>query len=322
MTAGAAALAGCQIHRPGFTGTEDAVGGDAADPAKPVRWLLPVGNVTGGFSLAPAPVAGFWIPPPGPFVTLRYPVAAAARWSDVYLVDAGLNRVYHYDTMARTLRPMLGQPGGAGMKLCVLPDASVMVLDPLAGRLVRYSREGVRISDLRGEALLAGASDVAVDDRSDTTWIADGINARVIAVRPALNAMVPFPLVMPGGEPPLGQLVALAAGGGVLYALDAGRSRVLRIDPQGRVLQSFGEGLLRLPHALAVDRGGRVFVADRFDQTLHLFVAGKPLAVIAAAALGAAEIRDLRVHDDDLVIADALGAKALLFRLLFGGTGR
>lgn len=279
--------------------------------------LLPVASIAGGFSLAPGPI-GARQPPPGAFVTLLSPVAAAARGGDVYLADAGLNGVFHYDMAAQTLRRLPGMPGRIGIRLCVMPDAGVLVLDPLLRRLVRYSRDGARLSELRDQTLIAGATDLAIEDASGMAWLADG--ARVIGVRPALNAIFQVPMIAPPGEP-LGQFVALAAHGDALYALDAARGRVLSIDPQGRILQVFGEGTLRMPHAIAVDRRRRVFIADRFDQTLHVFRDGRPLAVITAAALGVLEICDLRVHDDDLAIADSLAARVHLFRLLADRAG-
>jgi hypothetical protein len=88
---------------------------------------------------------------------------------------------------------------------------------------------------------------------------------------------------------------------------------VLRLDEGGRVQQSFGELDLRLPRSLAVDRYRRVYVGEA--QGMKVFFDGKLLASRTARELGAAEIRDLRVHGDDLAIADGMGARVLLFRV-------
>ena len=43
---------------------------------------------------------------------------------------------------------------------------------------------------------------------------------------------------------------------------DSGLAPVLEFDPSGRLMRSFGAGLFVFPHAIHVDRGGNVFVAD------------------------------------------------------------
>jgi hypothetical protein len=88
---------------------------------------------------------------------------------------------------------------------------------------------------------------------------------------------------------------------------------VLRLDQSGRVQQAFGELELRLPRSLAVDRYRRVYVAE--PQALKVFFDGRLVAALSARELGAVEIRDLRIHGDDLAIADGLGARVHLFRI-------
>ena len=281
-------------------------------------FLVPVATVTGGFTLAPAPVLGLWNPPPGPFLSLVNPAAAAARGRDLYLADAGHNAVYHYDLQRQTLRRFLSLGGQPGIRLCVLEDQTLLVLDPFRRRLTRVTREGAPLARLQDGAFPAGALDLAFDDATGTAWLNDATGARLVYVRAALNALVPVPLPLQAGEA-VAQVTALAAGPDALYVLDATRRRVLRVDHQGRVLQAFGELELELPRALAVDRYRRVYVAEA--QRMQVYFDGRPLVALAARELGTAEIRDLRIHDDDLAIAGGFGARVHLFRILPPGRG-
>lgn len=309
---GLSMLAGCQAGLGPVAGP--------IDPASPLRkpqWRLlrPWTSVRGGFQLAPGPVMGTWFPPPGPFLALRSPVAAAARGTDLYIADAGHDAVFHYDVATDQMRRVLGSGARPGMKLCVFGDRSVLAFDPMFRRLTRLSRDGVQLARLQDPALLSGALDIALDDSSGMIWLADAAAARLLAVRPAMRAAVSVPVIASSDEA-IGQLTALAAGPDALYAIEAARSRVLQLDAQGRVLQAFGDDVLRQPRAVAVDRHRRVYVIDSFDRSVHLFRGGRALARIAAPEIGAAELSDLRVHDDELAIADALGARVHLFRLL------
>jgi hypothetical protein len=66
---------------------------------------------------------------------------------------------------------------------------------------------------------------------------------------------------------------------GDLYITDGyGNARVHRFTPDGRLLQSWGEpgsgpGQFHVPHGLAVDKDGTVYVADRENSRLQLFTA-------------------------------------------------
>jgi DNA-binding beta-propeller fold protein YncE len=70
--------------------------------------------------------------------------------------------------------------------------------------------------------------------------------------------------------------VAVAADGGIWVADGYGNSRVHRFDPDGRLISSFGEpgkgpGQFTTPHAIWVDRQGRVLVADRENDRVQVF---------------------------------------------------
>jgi DNA-binding beta-propeller fold protein YncE len=70
--------------------------------------------------------------------------------------------------------------------------------------------------------------------------------------------------------------VALAADG-ALYITDGyGNARVHKFSPEGKLLFSWGEpgsgpGQFNLPHGVAIDRAGRVFVADRENSRIQIF---------------------------------------------------
>lgn len=313
---GMAALAGCQIE-PRLAG--DARNSPAPPPLAPARFLAPMASVFGGFAPAPRPAPGTGLPASGPFLALRGPIAAAARGTDLFIADAGHDAVFHFDVLNQQLRRLSGSGARTGVKLCVLGDRSVLVLDPRLRSLLRLSRVGGQLARLQDSFLLAGACDLALEDSSGMVWLADASAGRVLAVRPAFNAVVPVPIAALAGET-VGPLAALASGPDALYAIEPGRSRVLRLDAQGRVMQAFGGEVLRQPRAIAVDRHRRVYVSDGMDRHVHVFLRGRHEGSFAAQSFGATDFSDLRVQDDELVIADALGGRVHLFRVLPEGT--
>ncbi len=133
--------------------------------------------------------------------------------------------------------------------ICIGPDDAVYCTDDLDHTVRKFTPEGQLL-------LTLGTS-----GRPAETGI-DGIDYRTIR-----RAGPPF-------HRPTN--VALAADGS-LYVTDGyGNARVHKFADDGRLLFSWGEpgrgpGQFNLPHGIAIDRAGRVFVADRENSRLQIF---------------------------------------------------
>lgn len=94
--------------------------------------------------------------------------------------------------------------------------------------------------------------------------------------------------------------VAIGPNQGIFVSDGYGNNRVVRFDANGKYLGAFGRegsgpGEFRLPHALAFDQHGRLYVADRSNARIQVFdVEGRPLA----------EFRNLMVPWDLCVTSD------------------
>jgi sugar lactone lactonase YvrE len=74
--------------------------------------------------------------------------------------------------------------------------------------------------------------------------------------------------------------VAVAANGDIFvadgHAADTGNNRIVKFNRDGRFLKTWGRtgyapGEFRMPHSIALDPDGRVFVADRFNNRIQIF---------------------------------------------------
>jgi serine/threonine-protein kinase len=112
----------------------------------------------------------------------------------------------------------------------------------------------------------------AVSDDQGRVYVSDGNTARVLAISPRGNAIVgaigPEALALPRG---------LAIANGKLFVADSRANRVVvfAVGDQPQYLYGFGDGGgldgLAYPNAVAVDRSGRVYIADRANDRVQVW---------------------------------------------------
>ncbi|MCI0539783.1 MAG: peptidyl-alpha-hydroxyglycine alpha-amidating lyase family protein [Verrucomicrobiales bacterium] len=160
----------------------------------------------------------------------------------------------------------------------------VMVFDR-AGSFIRSWGEGIFVHP---HGLTVGPDDcVYCTDDSDHTvrkFTAEGQLLLTLGTsgQPSRTGAtsIDFRTIQRAG-PPFHFPTNLALGpAGELFITDGyGNARVHKFAPDGRLLGSWGEpgrgpGQFRIPHGIAVDRAGTVYVADRENSRIQLFSSG------------------------------------------------
>lgn len=86
--------------------------------------------------------------------------------------------------------------------------------------------------------------------------------------------------------------VAVAADGSIFVSDGYGNDRIVHLSSSGQFLQAWGKqgsapGEFDLPHSIAIDQAGRVYVADRGNSRLQIFdQTGKLLAIWPRSQVG------------------------------------
>lgn len=176
--------------------------------------------------------------------------------------------------------------GSANSKaLDPIAEAVLEIFDGTTGKLVREC----------GAGLFVNPHGISVDAR-DHIWITDTALNQVFEFSPDLR------LLRTLGERGVAGAdnqhfdrptdVAPLADGSFYVADGYGNSRVMKFAADGRMLLQWGSrgtgpGQFNIPHALAVDAAGRVYVADRANGRVQIFdAAGKYLSEWKSAAIG------------------------------------
>lgn len=280
--------------------------------------LLPQQTITGGQLAAAVDANGFPLPGSlGDFTQLVFPVALAARSTDLYIADSGSRRIYKFDLLTQMLSIVPGETARPWTQIQVGSDRSLFVLDKIRAIIQVHSPgQPVRVI---GDPSITGSLDGFVVGSPDGRIIAtDKLSQRLIMFSPlgGLNGLGSpgWPLHSPADKN-LSALGSLANAGRNLYAIDSLCRCVVAFDDTGRVNARIGQGELLQPQALAADQFGHLFVADAADRTLKVFLHGKLFTRYTVHALRANEISALAVDGSMLYLADGAGSRVLTFRI-------
>lgn len=271
--------------------------------------------------------------PAGAYINFLAPSTVAARGQDVYVVDSGKAGVFRVDPFSNSLVVVQPQPkpanwfapdypqrlpSGHGTKLYVAGDRSIYVLDQSKRRILHMSREGYMIQEFQDSSMLTRPVGMTVDESKGVLMVVDAIYHNVVAFHE--HGRIPYVIVphdnAAGDLTPVDP-VAITTGPEGIYLVDRRKSQVLLMSEDGVILDSFGEGVLKQPWTVAVDRQRRVYVGDRLDNSIKVFFGGVLLAQIKGSSLRPAlqRISDLWVDEDLLYVADEVSGSVEIMRL-------
>lgn len=210
-------------------------------------------------------------------------VAVAADSKDrIFVLVRGPRPVLIFDRQATLLGSwgdgQFVRPHG----LFITPDDTVYCIDDNGHSVRAYSTEGKLLRTI-------GPSGVASD-----TGVVGNDYRTIKQSAPPFN----FPCNL-----------ALAPSGDLFICDGYGNARVHRFSADGRLLHSWGEpgngpGQFNVPHGIAVDRAGTVYVADRENSRIQLFT---PEGVYLREWTDVARPCQVYIHTDGLFYVSELG---------------
>lgn len=282
--------------------------GQAAVSVQPMHWR----TLQGGF--LPRMVAGavgVASPSNGMFVRWMTPSAVALRGADLLVADAGTGRLWRADVASSAIVEVAGVPVGVGMSMDLGPDLSVWVLDPSTRQVLCFARDGRLLHSRSIDTGIGSPVALALADGGNTLIVADGALAQWSEQRGTGELLRSVAPQLASGQRITG-VDALALGRDSVFVLDRLAGAVHRVSRRGAVLKTFGQGELKRPLAIAVDRKDRVYVHDAQDDSVKRLAAGVPTRRWTAADLGVQQIGGLAVDGPMLAVTDALAGTAVL----------
>lgn len=247
-------------------------------------------------------------------VILRRPAAISAHHNDVYLLDAGLRRIFRYDSFSQTLTPFASTlSADAGMSIYVASDLSVYVTDPNREQVLHFNRDGSPLPSLIARGNMARPVSVLADERYGQVLVADGLFNRIVVFDNfgrMVSVFKPFQVLA---------IAAMTSGPDGIYVIDRLAKRIVVLGWDGSFRYAFGTDALSEPGAIAVSRDNLVFISDNFEHTISIYrrqhAKGNKIALADKIGGGGItpgsfnRIGGLAVADDLLYATDSLNAR-------------
>ena len=144
--------------------------------------------------------------------------------------------------------------------------------------LIEYDEHGTYVRSL-GEGLFTHPHGLRIDDE-DNLWTTDDGSHLVLKLSPAGHVLLVLGRKDLAAEADwlFNQPTDIAFGkNGEVYVSDGyGNSRVMKFDREGNFLKAWGKygtgpGEFNLPHSIAIDHQGNVYVGDRENKRIQVF---------------------------------------------------
>jgi DNA-binding beta-propeller fold protein YncE len=160
------------------------------------------------------------------------------------------------------------------------PQGNIWVVSRKNMQVIEYQPDG-KFVQAWGEGLMAGPHEIKVDGQGNV-WLVD--NGKHCVLKCSPQGKVLMTLGTPGESGSDDRHfykptdVAISAAGDVYVADGYGNARVVHFDKDGKFVGAWGKlgvepGEFNLPHAIAVDSKGRVYVGDRNNARIQVFTA-------------------------------------------------
>lgn len=276
--------------------------------------LTPWTTLSGAFiAAAPDPLSTLAHKPQfSGYLTWLSPTAVAARGNYVYVVDGGRRQIFRYDLAHQSMTPFADYAGAAVTAIALAPDLSLYVADSQARQVLHFSVDGRLLQRFYNEFELARPVAAWRDEASGNLWVADSLYKHVVL----FNSLGRVLSVLRSNQ--ARSIEAMVPGPDGLYLLDRLGRQVVVIGHDGTDRYTLGQGTLKMPGAIAVDRFNRVFVSDSFDNTLKVYELGQLVSSIGGSAGTPAsfnQITGLWIDQNMLYVVDRLNARIQTFQV-------
>lgn len=169
-------------------------------------------------------------------------------------------------------------PVGEASGVAINSKGHIFLFQRATPMLAEYDAHGKYVRSL-AEGLFTHPHGLRIDDQ-DNLWTADDGSHLVLKLSPTGRVLLILGRKGVAAESDwlFNQPTDVAFGqSGEIYVSDGyGNSRIVKFDRDGKFLKTWGRygtgpGEFNLPHSIAVDRDGHVYVADRENQRIQIF---------------------------------------------------
>jgi len=246
------------------------------------------------------------------YILFQRPVAISVEGNDLYVVDEGLRRIFHFDRTLQTLTPFApGIPVEFGTNIYAAQDMTVYITVPSLGKVAHFTRDGNALPALVSRDRLARPIAVAVNEYDGNVFVVDALYNHIVEFT-RLGNMVS--IIEPKG---VRSISGIVINRGDIYVIDNISNKVVMLNRNGSFRDVLRAELPKYPSSIAVDGDNLLFISDSHDDSIKVYnlsgfkkgsfvgkVGGGEPGILRFKGLGS-----LAVEDDMLFVADSMNGR-------------
>jgi hypothetical protein len=252
---------------------------------------------------------------------LSRPVAIGMRSNIMYIADADVGVIFKYFLDSGNMIPLReagDQVLGEVTDIYVRRDHSFYATDTLGKRVLYFSPSGELLQIFSNGPNISRPIAVTLNESNGELMVADEVYSHVVSFNPQGEPL--FGMGGRGDEPGKFRIITdmLKTDEGY-YISDRIELAVQFLDLQGNYVDHFGERDLVFPTAIARDKYGRMFVADKSDSSIKVFKDKRLISRVGKNGYGKGEFRyisDMKYHNGRLYVVDSLNGRIQVFDVL------
>ncbi|MDR9499658.1 MAG: 6-bladed beta-propeller [Hydrogenovibrio sp.] len=253
------------------------------------------------------------------FTRLEMPVSVASTGNYVYFFDAGLNGVYRYDRASQqavTMNEPSARIASKDIDLFVNEFQELYVLDVAGGQVLRYDFQGNLTQVYRDPLNLNAPQAMCINPLNRHLFIADKYYSHVIEFGVGGNPVALHGLRVADNAGAGSHIIDMACGKESFYVVASLSKEVKRFTYQGQFIEGMSRNRVNRPSAMALDEKGRLYIADRYNDTINVFQDGTFVGAFGGSGSGPngfRDIEDLWFDGPFLYVADSANRRIQVF---------
>jgi len=251
---------------------------------------------------------------------INYPTSIGAYGDNIYFADSETYNVFRYNRKQNVIFQLYATSSQIDSRMGgihINSDLSFFVADKMSGSVFHFDMDGYLIKQYVDLKNMRSPVSVVFDEELATIYIADNVYDRVVLFDK--NGVAFSTIGKRGtGAGKFMRIVDLSLGPDGVYVIDKQNKLIQVFSRTGEFRYSIPRGEVKSPSSITVDRKGRIYIADKSDNSIKIYGRRGYLQSFGVTGSGNGQFRsigDIDADNEFLYVADSANNRIQILKI-------